>query len=182
MADFWASHLVEPKRSYKYLARWFNGDVPWWHVSSIDLPKYELGEAQVHALNHTFKYPGRITWQDVNMEITDGESANIVYVIMKKLLAAGYAYPESPNVYRTISKAGVVRELGQLVVQEITWDEKVIGEWQFKNAWIKSFDSAKRAYESDDAVKISLTITYDWAQYVTLTEDGKPPYPPIGGV
>lgn len=169
MADapsaFWASHLVEPKRSYKYLVNWGDGSLPWYLIASVDLPKYELGESQAHALNHTFKYPGRITWQDTQMEIADSEAIDAVNVLMQKLLQAGYAYPTGPNQYKTISKQGAMEALGILRITEITWDEKIIGQWTFQNAWIKTFDAGKRAYESDDNVKIALTITYDWAEY-----------------
>jgi len=178
MADinsaFWASHLVEPKRSYKYKVDWGDGRTPWYLFSAVDLPKYTLGETPVHALNHTFKYPGRITWDDITMEITDSESIDAAGVLIEKLLQAGYAYPTSPNVYRTISKQGCIAAMGILRITEMTWDERIIGQWTLKNAWIKSFDSGKRSYDSDDAVKISLTVTYDWAEYSANPEGSRP--------
>ncbi len=172
---FWASSLVEPKRSYKYIVNWTESGLGWFLVSAIDLPKYELGEVTTSALNHTFKYPGKITWQDTNIEITDSESVNAVKILMNKLTESGYTAPETPDVYRTISKEGCIRALGILLVKEITWDEKLIGEWTFKNAWIKSFDSGKRSYETDETVKINLAVTYDWAVY----KGSSKPYPPI---
>ena len=164
---FWASPVNEPKRSYKYLVQWGNGDIPWYIVSSIDLPKIELGQAETHALNHTFKWTGRPTWQDVNMEITDQEYLNAMKIIMDKFRQSGYAYPDRPTQYRTISKQGAIAAFGQLIIQEITWDEKIIGEWKFLNAWIKSIDPGKKAYESDDPQKLAMTVVYDWAEYTT---------------
>lgn len=164
---FWASPVNEPKRSYKYIVSWANGDIPWYLVSSIDLPKIEIGQAETHALNHTFKWTGRPTWQDITMEITDSESLNAVKVLMQKLNEGGYTYPQRPTQYITISKQGFIQAFGQLVIKEISWDSTVLGEWKFLNAWIKSIDPGKKAYESDEVQKISMSVVYDWAEYTT---------------
>lgn len=165
---FWASPVNEPKRSYKYLVSWGNQDIPWYIVSSIDLPKVELGQVETHALNHTFKWTGRPTWQDINMEITDQEYLNAMKIIMEKFKQAGYNYPDRPTQYRTISKQGAMSAFGELVIKEITWDEHIIGEWKLINAWIKSIDPGKKAYESDDPQKLAMTVVYDWAEYTTI--------------
>lgn len=161
---FWSRPTAEPKRSYKYLAKFANSEIPWFLVSSIDLPKADIGEATTHALNHTFKWPGRITWQDVSMEVTDSESLNAVNVLVAKLRGAGYVYPSVDN-YATISKQGSITSFGVLTIQELNWEGKKIGEWYLQNAWVKKIDAGKKAYESDDVQKISLTVTYDWAEY-----------------
>jgi hypothetical protein len=179
-AAFWASPAAEPKRSYKYLVKWIGAgeqaktDIPWFLVSSVDMPKAKTGVAETHALNHTFKWPGRITWEDINMEITDSEALDCANVIVEKLIGSGYAYPETPNVYRTISKQGAIAAFGNVKIQEITWDEKLIGEWELRNAWVNNFEFGKKAYESDDVQKITMSITYDWAKY-TAYDDGLRP-------
>lgn len=177
-AAFWARPEAEPKRSYKYIVKWIpqNSDeeMPWFLVSSIDLPKATLGQTETHALNHTFKWPGRITWDDINMEVTDSEYFDAARYIVDRMKKAGYSYPDNPTNYRTISKKGNVDAFGTLEIQEITWDEKVIGTWTLRNPWVKSFESGKKAYESDDAQKISMTITYDWAEYVAFEPETRP--------
>lgn len=173
-SSFWASPEAEPKRSYKYLAVWGDKSIPWFVISSVDLPKAETGEAKTYALNHTFKWPGRITWNDISMEITDSEKLDCAKVLVDKLIKSGYSYPENPTIYRTISKQGAIAAFGgSLTIYEITWDEKIIGAWKLKNAWVKSFELGKKAYESDDPQKISLNITYDWAFY-DVSEKGNP--------
>lgn len=181
---FWSSIENEPKRQYKYVVEW--GDVPWFVVTSIAQPKYELGETVVSALNHDFKYPGRIKWQDVQLEITDSENINVANILIKKLLQSGYAFPTSGNQYRTISKKGCVQALGQLILKEITGGEflgagptpqdeaKIIGEWKFTNAWIKSFDAGQNTYTSDEAKKITLTVVYDYAAYTGYEPSNRP--------
>lgn len=164
---FWSSPVNEPKRSYKYLVKWGDGDIPWYFVSAIDLPQIEVSQAETHALNHTFKWTGRPTWQDITMEVTDSESLNAMKVIIDKFKASGYVYPNRPTQLGTMSKQAFVREFGQLVVKEIDWSEHIIGEWKFQNAWIKSIDPGKKAYESDETQKISMSVVFDWAEYTT---------------
>jgi hypothetical protein len=98
------------------------------------------------------------------MEVTDSESLNAVNVLVAKLRGAGYVYPSVDN-YATISKQGSITSFGVLTIQELNWEGKKIGEWYLQNAWVKKIDAGKKAYESDDVQKISLTVTYDWAEY-----------------
>lgn len=184
---FWSSINNEPKRKYKYVVEW--GDVPWFVVSKTDLPKYTNGETEVNALNHTFYYPGRIKWETITMEITDSESLNSAKTLQKKLIQSGYAFPKNANQFQTISKKSAVEALGQLVLKEITGGgapgtsqgglvsepARVIGEWTFKNAWIKESDNGgSKEYASDDVQKITLTVRYDWAQYKAYALEDAP--------
>lgn len=167
---FWASPINEPKRSYKYMVVWGDGDIPWYFVSSIDLPKVEVSQAETYALNHTFKWTGRPTWQDITMEITDSESLNAMEIVMDKFRKSGYIYPERPTQMGTMSKQAFVEEFGQLEVREIDWKGDLVGTWKFLNAWIKSIDPGKKSFESDETQKITMSVVYDWAQY---TVEGK---------
>lgn len=164
---FWASPINEPKRSYKYKVKWASGDIPWFFVSSIDLPKVEVSQAETHALNHTFKWTGRPTWQDISLEITDSEALNAMKVVMDKFTRSGYVFPTRPTQLTTMSKKAFVDEFGDLQIQELTWEGKLLGTWKLQNAWIKSIDPGKKAYESDEVQKISMSVVYDWAEYST---------------
>ncbi len=164
---FWSSPNAEAKRKYKYVARWSNSGLPYFVVSKVSLPKLTVGEAEVNSLNHTFYYPGRVKWEDVEMEIVDSESIDCAKIIMAKFEEAGYGFPTTPSQYRTISKQGAVNALGILEIQQISWEAQIIGSWKFTNAWIKSFNPGDMDYSSDEIQKINLTIKYDFAQYDT---------------
>lgn len=164
---FWSSPNAEAKRKYKFVARWSNSGLPYFVIAKVDLPKLDIAEAEVNSLNHTFYYPGRVKWNDVQMEIVDSESINCCKIIMQKFVESGYGFPTTPNQYRTISKAGAVKALGTLEIQEISWDATILGTWKFTNAWIKTFDAGGMDYSSDEIQKINLTIKYDFANYDT---------------
>lgn len=165
-AAFWASPLVEPKRKFKFLC--FLGDIPPFVVKSVQKPKQAISKIDIPWLNHTFKFTGRNTWDDITIEFIDNEQVNTLKMLQDKLKQAGYLFPTSPSQLTTISKRAAVQALGDVRIQQLTYEDKILEEWSLVNAWISSIDPGGSDYGTDEAVTISCTIVFDWAQVETF--------------
>jgi len=169
MADssaFWASPLVEPKRKFKFLC--FIGDIPPFVVKSVQKPKQAISKIEIPWLNHTFKYTGRNSWDDITVEFVDNEQVNTLKLLQDKLKQSGYFFPTSPSQLNTISKRGAVTALGDIRIQQLTYGDGILEEWTLINGWISSIDPGSNDYGSDEAVTVSVTIVFDWAQVETF--------------
>jgi hypothetical protein len=163
---FWASHLVEPKRKFKFLC--FVGDIPPFVVKSVQRPKQSISKIEISWLNHTFKYTGRNTWDDITIEFIDSEAVNTLKMLQDKLRQSGYFFPTSPSQLNTISKRGAVTALGDIRIQQLTYEDKVMEEWKLVNGWISSIDPGNSDYGTDEPVNVSVTIVFDWAEIETF--------------
>ena len=69
-AGFWTSAAVSPKRKFRFLVR--IGSMPngaKWYAKSVDKPVVTVATANHKFLNHTFYYPGSVTWNEINVEL-----------------------------------------------------------------------------------------------------------------
>lgn len=166
-SQFWASPLSDPKRLYRFNVIF--GDFEPWLATTVTLPAFKLGEAKHSYLNHTFKYPGRIEWQDVTLGLRDPALPDTADDVMRLLRAAGYKFPDAQfanNTQETVSKAGAIGVIGQnsVKIQQLDGFGNPITTWILKNAWIKEVKPSDLDYSKDDLTEIKITITYDWAE------------------
>ena len=77
---FWAENfgdggsLKDPKRKFRWTVQ-LNGlygdnAVVWW-AKTINKPSFTIAAAEHKYLNHTFYYPGSVTWNDVTLTLVD---------------------------------------------------------------------------------------------------------------
>ena len=131
----------------------------WWWVSSCSKPSYELSTEEYKLINHKFKYPGVVTWNDVNITIVDTniETKKLIF----DLELSGY-YP-TDSFDDGISKRGSYKALGVFKIMQLDDEGKADETWTLKNAFIKSVNFGQLDYASDELVKLELVISYDYA-------------------
>ncbi len=173
---FWASKASTPKRKYTFQL-YING-VPPFTVKAVNKPSWTLGEAKVSYLNHDFKYPGRITWEDISVTFYDPENPDVTKALFSILQQAGYFYPSDPAQLQTVSKRRAVDATGDIRLSQLNHEGKIIETWVLKNAWFKMNNYGEYDYTSDDALEIQATITFDWAQLEGATASIPAPITP----
>lgn len=166
---FWTDAVgQDPKRQYRFVAK-FGGLGTLgcsWFVKSIDKPSVSLSEASHEYLNHTFYYPGRVTWNSVSCTLVDPLEPDAAATMMKAIEMAGYAPPTDPNALGTASKSASVAALGTVTILQLDGDgvdTKPIEEWKLHNAWIKSVNLSGLDYSGDSLSDVTIEIRYDWA-------------------
>ena len=162
---FWNATSTEPKRAYRWLLTL--GGIPQWVVKKVSKPSFTVSESEHVFLNHKFWYPGRVEWNTVSLPLADPVNPDSAATMMEIIKAAGYQFPETPDVVNTISKEAATRALGQVTIQQIKSDGTMLDEWVLKSAWVKDVKFGELDYTSDDMVDVELELRYDYAELKT---------------
>ena len=171
----WANPLTEPKRQYKFILN-ISG-IPAYVIKPTDRPTGTVGEATHEFLIHQFKFPGKVTYNPINVTMVDPIDPDM----SKKLLAfvrnAGYVYPgdfspspSDPNYYRkSLGKANMIDQIGQVTIDTMNTEGETIETWKLNNVWVKSVTYNQLTYGSEDLVELGLELSYDWAELESFT-------------
>lgn len=167
--SFWSEKDLEPKRKFRYLL-YFAG-MPQFIAKTVTKPSFSVGSSQHSFLQHNFNFPGRVTWQDVNITIVDAINPDSTATLYKMILDAGYVLPPDVNQEdlggaRTITKEGMVNALGPTVRIDTIGGEgsnEILESWILNNPQISSVNFDSLDYSSDELLNIQITLKYDWA-------------------
>ena len=141
-----------------------------WYAKSVDKPKMEISADTVHKfLGHSFKFPGSVTWQDINVVLVDPVEPDAGKQLLNMVHNSGYRFPEDKTTeyLETISKGKASKgglktvRISQLAADGTT----TIEEWLLRNPFIKSVEFDQLNYEEDGLSEITLGLAYDWAYY-----------------
>ena len=174
---FWGAQggaIVDPKRQFRWLVTFGNGDLKSWYAKAVKKPSFQIGETPHQFINHTFYYPGRVEWQTIDMTLVDPAGDNDTSLALTTMLKRmGYYAPINDNsASSTITKAKAVKALGgEMKIKQLgANDGDVLETWTLINPWIKNVDYGQLDYSANEMVEISLTLRYD---YALLTANGQ---------
>ena len=158
--------LRDPKRNFRFIVR-FGGmktQTAWWAKTAAK-PSFTIAAAEHKYLNHTFYYPGSVTWNAVTIGMVDPVSpVDTTVTIADILQAGGYTPPTTPNTLQTMSKAKVTQSLGAVTVIQLDGDGNEIETWTLMNAWIQDVKFGDTLeYGNDELTQVDITLQYDWA-------------------
>ena len=168
--SFWTEQTTEPKRNYRFLVEITNlgaggqDSVQWW-AKTFKVPSYAISEATHDFMDNKYYFPGRLTWEDVTLQLVDPVSPNAVALTNQVILEAGYTVKTKTDLTAptTMSKDKTVKALGDVIVSIKNSDGTTIEEWTLKNSWIKAVTFSDLAYDNDELRTIDITFRYDWA-------------------
>ena len=166
---FWSNVNTDPKRRFRFILQ--AGNIPVWTVKTASKPRVSIGTVEHQFLNHTFKYPGRVTWDNITMTLVDPVDPDLSFTFLQKLRRSGYDYPTSPNVRSTINKADATGPQGiaGVSIAQIDADGNEIEKWKLTNPFIVSIDfGGGLDYSAEEMNEISVEMAYDWAELVNL--------------
>jgi hypothetical protein len=165
MGSFWASSKIEPKRQHRWLIQFVTAGWSSHVAKKVGRPSYTIGETEHKFLNHSFWYPGRITWEAIDVEIVDlGGEQDSTLKLYEALRTAGYIFPDSSGE-ETISKKQAVTALGEVSIQELDAAGTPASKFILHNAWISKAQLGDLDYSGEELVSLTLTLRYDFAKY-----------------
>jgi hypothetical protein len=167
---FWSAvdrQKQDPKRQsrFRLVVQSLNNQDYVWYAKSFTKPTAEIKSAQHRFLNHTFNYPGSVTWNTIDIELVDPTDPIDTAASLAQLLEyMGYQIPSGPvDDMVNISKRKSVAALGDIHVEQINDLGETIETWKLQQAYASKIDWGSYKYDSDDLNILKLTITYDWA-------------------
>jgi len=172
---FWNNPELEPKRAYRFLLRVNGGGnavrLPEFLIKKVSKPSFEISESPHNFLNHTFYYPGKVTWDTVSFTVVDVLSGGANGIdaggaVSQLLEESGYQIPmaNDPNNRSTVSKKQSVKSLGSIDIVQINSKGDEIEKWTLNNPWIKNVKFGELDYSSEDMVNVEIMIRYDNAK------------------
>lgn len=187
MAPFFSNaeaNGFEPKRQFRFLVSFSQFSNLQLMATKAEKPSYEISGVTEHrVLNHTFKFPGVVTWKDVKITFIDAMDPNTGSKFWNALQNAGYIPPtEASSLATGVTKISSTAALGQVKIQQLdggsillpgdgdaqfttAGSTNIREEWVLKNAFIKGVNWGALDYGTDDIVNIEVDLTYDFAQY-----------------
>ena len=171
MSDFWSSSTTEPKRKFRWILSIssLHGDIPAWTIKKVTKPTFTVSEVKHSYINHSFYYPGRVEYNEVEFTLVDPVTPDAANNILKMIDMSGYKLPDTEaHAAQTITKDSAVAAFGGLTIDQISGgdgneDVTSIESWTLKNCWIKEVNFGDLDYESDDIVEITVKVRYDYA-------------------
>ena len=193
---FFNDTQFQPKRKFRFLVGFSNlGEDLVYMVTKATRPSFELTNITEHKiLNHTFKFPGIVKWNDIDITLIDAIDPNVGSRFYNVLRNMGYVQPGTADQLAAgISKHQAWQALGEVVIRQLDAggqgapdkaDQSLPSSgvlsgaksheiWTLKNAFIKSIKWGDVDYSSEDIVTVDVGITYDYATY-------EPVNPPAG--
>ena len=175
MAEFWTNPAAEPKRSHRFLVTF---DLPSGISSQIyartfTKPQYTIGVTEHQFLDKTFYYPGRVTWNEITLQMVNSADPDMDTELQMVLLAGGYVLPNQMSTANsvvnpgTVNKRASVAALGDAVrVSEVDGDGLTLGTYTLNNPFITGVAYSTLDYSTEDLLTVDLTMRYDWAVYL----------------
>jgi len=181
MSKFWTESSVTPKRNFRFLIEITNlgengqSSIIWW-AKSVKTPAFDVAETQHQFLDNTYNFPGRVTWQDINMTLVDPVSPDAV-ALTNNIMEEFYSIKSAGalSALKTVSKKKAVGALGSVIIRILDDEGSDIEKWTLANPFIKSVTFSDLSYDNEDLRTIDITFKYDWARCETT--DGEFFYP-----
>jgi hypothetical protein len=179
---FWSTNfgedttLKDPKRNFRFIVE-FNGinatpgGALAWYAKSAQKPSFAVNAAEHKYLNHTFYYPGAVTWNEVAITMVDPVEPDMTATFSDILVQSGYSPPTDTTSLGTISKAKAAGALGIVTITQIDSDGNPLETWTLWNSFIQDVKFGDSlSYGDDELTEVSVTLKYDWARVETATD------------
>ena len=176
----------QPKRKFRFLVSFSNLQNLTFMTKTAEKPNYDMASTEHNVLNHVFKFPGVVKWEDVSVSFIDAVDPNTGSKFYNALRNAGYVLPTSPDALtHGVTKVSSHASLGLVKIRQLDGggiipidgvdpgdqaftaldSPDIVDEWTLHNAFIKSVKFGDLAYDSEEIIQIDVGLVYDYASY-----------------
>jgi hypothetical protein len=165
---FWSVGSTEPKRQFRWTFTLGTGitgaTIQTYFVKSVKKPTFTVTSVQHNFVQHTFNYPGRLTWAPIDVTFVDPVEPDTSTILANIVAESGYSIPTNEEIaLRSLNKGDFIANVGTPTIQQIDAEGLPIETWTLYNAFVTSLDFGQLDYSTDDLVVISMQLTYDYA-------------------
>lgn len=173
-----SAELKDPKRKFRFQVQFQGisaqiGGAAAWYAKTVNKPSFAVAAAEHKYLNHTFFYPGSVTWQDVTVTLVDPVEPDMAATLSDIVQLSGYKPPVTPtdeSSLSSMSKAKAAGALGAVTIAQLDANGAPLETWTLMNAFITEVKYGDLAYGDDELTEMSLTLKYDWATCETAEQ------------
>ena len=183
---FWSQVSTEPKQKHRFKVSIVNlnqianadgiSDIVWY-AKSVNLPSFEINQAEYQLGNHKFKYPGILSWNDITLTMVDPASRALD--LLSSIKEAGYDIPgvaETGGYFLGGGGEGISKDkqaesgIGGMIINVLDANGVSREQYEFKGAFIKSMNLGDLSYDSEELVEIQMVIAYDFVEILVGTQ------------
>ena len=166
--SFWTDKTLEPLRKFRFSIQIGEDSQLWW-AKSVSKPAFDITTNEYQLINHKFKYPGIVTWNDIDIVIVDFKKNETDSDDSPKTKGIGYYKHLVDHGYHldgtSVDGIQKVQYAGKpFVIKQLDSTGEAIETWTLINPWIKSVKFGDLDYSSDDLIEITITVSYDSAK------------------
>ena len=172
---FWSEAITtDPRRQHRWIVSisgisGLSGQIAYI-AKKVTKPKVTVNTAEHKFLNHTFYFPGNVTYDPVTLTLTDPINPNSSAALYTLLQESGYVKPSAidssvgpGDMAATVSKRLGTAAMGDVKIKQLDGDGNIQDIMVLHNPWVESVDfGGELSYEADALVDITMTIRYDW--------------------
>ena len=179
----------QPKRAFRFLVNFSELSDLTFMAKTAAKPSYDMAIKEHNVLNHVFKFPGVVKWQDISVTFIDALEPNVGSKFYNALRNSGYVEPVNEAALLTgVTKIGTHATIGEVTIKQLdgggiilpagadpgafagpTDATNYVEEWTLKNAFLKSVKFADTLdYGSEEIINITVDISYDYATYTSI--------------
>lgn len=175
---FWGTNLDagsrDPKRKFRFKVEFqqLGGGNVLWYAKGVGKPSMSISADTAHKfLGHTFKYPGSVTWEDIELTLVDpaedGEGGEDAAMKLLSIVeASGYKFPKGTDILETISKGKATEAIEKVVIHQLDASgQNTVERWTLHNPFINKLSFGDLSYEDDGLSEITVGVTFDWAEF-----------------
>ena len=179
---FWSENFgdgtnkKDPKRNFRFIVEFGKinatpGGAVAWYAKTAQKPSFAIANTEHKYLNHTFYYPGGVTWNPITITMVDPVDPDMTATFSDIITEAGYAPPTDTTSLGTISKSKAASAIGTVTVTQIDAEGTPLETWTLWNPFIEDIKYGDTLdYGSPDLTEVSVTLRYDWARVETSTD------------
>ena len=181
---FWSENFgdnqnkKDPKRNFRFIIEFGGiaatpGGAVAWYAKTAQKPSFAIANAEHKYLNHTFYYPGGVTWNPISITMVDPVDPDMAATFSDIISQGGYAPPTDTTSLGTMSKGKAASALGAVTITQIDSDGNPLETWTLWNPFIEDIKYGESLdYGNAELTEISISLRYDWARIET-TNDSK---------
>ena len=184
--DYSSNVATDPKRKFRFTVQvgGLHSDIMWFASTAVK-PSFSIAAGEHKFLNHTFNFPGALTWNDVTITFVDpgddltstadGDNTKKSAAAGLAQLATliGYVVPDDPAEFQTMTKSKHSANLGTVTVTQINGDGEDIESWSLYNPIVTEMKwGDSLSYGDDGLTEMSITFKYDWASLTVNANAG----------
>jgi hypothetical protein len=158
--------LLMPKLSYRYRVFFNNFGIGnpastelTKQIMKFDRPHVQFEEIKLPIYNSTIKIAGKHSWSDITCDIRDDAAGNVSRLVgqqlQKQLDFMEQSSAPAANNYKFVTQLQLL-DGGNGLNQE-----RILEEWVIEGCYLKDVNYNAMDYGQSEAVKITMSITYD---------------------
>ena len=167
--------LKDPKRKFRFTVEFqgvnaAQGGALLWYAKTAAKPSFTIASSEHKYLNHTFYYPGSVTWNTISIAMVDPVDPDMTATLSDIIVQSGYSPPNDANSLGTMSKAKAAGARGRVIITQIDSDGNPLETWTLWNAFIKDVKFGDLGYGEDELTETTVELQYDWARVETAVQ------------